>query len=164
MHAHLLISDFRFLLGYIYYPALSQCFPAFQRGPCQENQYLVLPKYNVIPECIQNPCNRANYVIFNKHCYELHKSGPCPLPELSNVIGVNETTLEIICTKGLIPMDFPTRGGLSDSTTTTTGPPSTTEVFYYDKNECFKGGKRWTREKCPQQVDERTIESIFSRP
>lgn len=127
---------------------MSQCFPAFQRGPCQQSQYLVLPKFNVIPECVRNPCDRDNFVVFNKQCWELNKSGPCPLPELSNVIGVNETTLEIICTRGFA--DILTRLGEGES-----------PDYYYNKKECFIGGKRWTNETCPQQIDDKAIQSIF---
>lgn len=160
--------------GYIYHPLTSQCYAAFTKGPCRDSEYLILPKTSVIPECIQNPCKKDNYVLFNNGCHQLDKPGPCPVPELDNVIGVNETTLEIICTKGF--NNLLTRIDLNDSkestTSTTTTTTTTTEspivngsVPYYKRKECFIGGKRWTEETCPQQIIEKeTIDSIFSHP
>lgn len=165
-----------FSTGYIYHPLTSQCYAAFTKGPCRESEYLILPKTSVIPECIQNPCRRVNFVLFNNACHQLDKPGPCPVPELDNVIGVNETTLEIICTKGfnnlLTRIDLNDSKESTTSTTTTTTTTTTTEspivngaVPYYKRKECFIGGKRWTAESCPQQIIEKeTIDSIFSHP
>lgn len=164
-----------FSTGYIYHPLTSQCYAAFTKGPCSsDSEYLILPKTSVIPECIQNPCKRVNYVLFNNVCHQLDKPGPCPVPELDNVIGVNETTLEIICTKGFeqIITRFNPNDSKESTTSTTTTTTTTTEsqivngaVPYYKRKECFIGGKRWIEETCPQQIIEKeTIDSIFSHP
>lgn len=122
--------------------------------------------------CVSNPCERVNYVPFNKGCHELDKPGPCPVPELDNKIGVNETTLEIICTKGFnlstrfssIPSSTASPSSTSTATTTTIEPEITVgQATYYNKRECFIGGKRWTLEECPQQVFEKEkIDAIFN--
>lgn len=77
---------------------MDTCYPAYTRGPCSQGQYLILPRNKVVPECKSNPCVRDHFVPFRGGCYELNKPGPCALPELANVVGVNKTTLEIICT------------------------------------------------------------------
>ncbi|XP_055321604.1 uncharacterized protein LOC129577863 [Sitodiplosis mosellana] len=159
--------------GYVFYPPSSQCFAAFKRGPCNAGNYLVLPKSSVIPECVRNPCVHDNFVSFRGNCYQLDKSGPCPVPELMNVIGVNETTLEIICTLGYTANEVfntATRFGgstekpsnqstPSDNNSTTPAP----EVIFYYRKECFKGGKRWKEEKCPQQNEQKNIDDIFGK-
>lgn len=157
--------------GYIYHPLTSQCYAAYTRGPCRESEYIILPRTSVIPECVPNPCKKANFVPFNNACHQLNKPGPCPVPEIDNKIGVNETTLEIICTKGFLTTRFsgtndsrePTTSTTTTTTTTTTESPIVNgEVSYYKRKECFIGGKRWTSEKCPQQIIEKdNIDSIF---
>lgn len=128
----------------------------------------------MIPECIPNPCIHDNYVKFIGNCYELGKAGPCPVPELMNIISVNETTLEIICTLGYTADEvFSTAtrfGGSTEkssnqstsSNNNETTPIVTTEIFFTRK-ECFKGGKRWTDERCPQQNEEKNIDEIFGK-
>lgn len=163
--------------GYIYYPSSNQCFAAYRRGPCDTGYYLILPKSSVIPECVRNPCMHDNYVNFRGNCYELDKSGPCPVPELMNVIGVNETTLDVICTLGYTAQEVfstATRFGGSNSTpsneslisnnnTTPKTPPTTEEPIFFFRKECFIGGKRWKDEKCPQQNEEKNIDDIFGK-
>lgn len=56
-----------------------------------------LGKY--IPECLPNRCNSDGLVTFQNSCHSLDKAGPCELPELSYVVGVNATTLELECIK-----------------------------------------------------------------
>lgn len=87
------------LKGYIYHPATDQCYPAHTLGPCKPGEYLILQKNKGTPICQPNPCNLDNFVPFRDGCYELDKPGPCKLPELLNVVGINETTFNIICTK-----------------------------------------------------------------
>lgn len=158
------------MLGYIYYPLKSQCYAAFRKGPCRDHEYLILPKSSVIPVCVSNPCTHNNHVLFNGVCHQLDKSGPCPYPELSNVIGVNETTLEVVCTKGFtaaqVLSTLNTRfGGSSERPSNDTSTFNVTKIAEetsYPRKECFIGGKRWILEKCPQQKLEKDIESIFS--
>ncbi|KAF5295361.1 hypothetical protein FQR65_LT01551 [Abscondita terminalis] len=85
--------------GYIYYPPKDGCFSAYKRGPCEEEQYLILPPKKVIPECRSNPCKTDGFVRFNGKCYELGKTGgPCkPASEGGGELGVNATTLELQC-------------------------------------------------------------------
>ena len=153
--------------GYIFYPPSSRCFAAYKKGPCNPGHYLILPKSSVIPECVRNPCTRDNYVNFRGNCYQLDKSGPCPVPELMNVIGVNETSLDVICTLGYTAQEVfrtATRFGVIPSSNNNTTPttPTADEIIYYNRNECFKGGKRWIDEKCPQQCEQKNIDDIFS--
>lgn len=163
--------------GYVFYPPRSQCFAAYKKGPCGPRHYLVLPKSSVIPECVPNPCIHDNHVNFRGNCYELNKAGPCPVPELMNVIGVNETTLEIICTLGFTADEVfstPTRFGGStekpsnqstpfNNNETTTASEPAPETFFFDRKECFKGSKRWTNEQCPQQNEQKNIDEIFGK-
>lgn len=85
--------------AYLYHPATDQCYPAYKQGPCESGECLILPENSGVPKCRPNPCAKDNFVQFRDECHELDKPGPCSLPELWNVVGVNETTLNIICTK-----------------------------------------------------------------
>lgn len=143
-----------FVSGYVYYPAENKCYAAFKKGPCREHEYLVLYNSTVIPVCVQNPCRHENWVRFRNSCYELGKPGPCPVPELSNVIGVNETTLEVICTKGYSYNEvLSQRLGAENNNE---------EPEYHNKKECFIGGIRWSSERCPQQNFDKNVASIFA--
>ncbi|XP_055683795.1 uncharacterized protein LOC129790339 [Lutzomyia longipalpis] len=93
--------------GYVYYPDNSMCYLVYRQGPCPENQMLILRRGKVMPECTTNPCREDGKVRFQNACYELHTAGPCRLPELSNVVGVNVTTLDIQCQK--LSVDIPNR-------------------------------------------------------
>lgn len=114
----------------------------------------------MIPECVINPCTIENYVPFKSGCHKLDEGGPCTFPELSNVVGVNETTLEIICTQDYrIQMQINTRFNNDDQsnknettaigtiTTTTPSPPiqPISNGTNYYKRECLIGGIRWTK-------------------
>lgn len=157
--------------GYIYYPEKSQCYGAYRRGPCKLNEYLILPKNDVIPKCVASPCDNENFVHFGGKCHELDKPGPCPVPELENVVGVNETTLEIICTKGF--SDFLKDRFLGDTskeqiaatifTTTTTKRPNYVDPNFYIENKCFKGGMRWIDNQCPKQNEDQNNDSQLTK-
>lgn len=144
-----LLIELMHFAGFIYYPDRDECFEAYRRGPCQFNQYLTLVKDNVIPVCVPNPCNVDGLVNFAGKCYQLDTQGPCPPTHIDNLVGVNETTLEVICTRGFINTRF------SDTSTVPTpvdATPTYVDGEYYRKNECLLGGKRWKNERCPQQV------------
>jgi len=85
--------------GFIYYPPKDGCFKAYRKGPCEANQYLILPKDKVIPVCINNPCRPDGFVQYQGKCYELEKAGgPCkPASEGGGVFSVNATTLALEC-------------------------------------------------------------------
>uniref|UniRef100_A0A1B0DNZ6 Uncharacterized protein n=1 Tax=Phlebotomus papatasi TaxID=29031 RepID=A0A1B0DNZ6_PHLPP len=123
--------------GFVYYPDTSVCYLVHRRGPCQENQILILPKGKVIPECVTNPCGNDGLVRFQNACYELHKAGPCRFPELSNVVDVNVTTLEIQCQK--LSVDLSNRF-------------SEDEIKQYEVQgevpACAKGSKRQINGQC----------------
>lgn len=140
--------------GFVYYPLENKCYEAYKKGPCRDYEYLVLHNNSVIPVCVPNPCRHENWVRFRNSCFELGKAGPCPVPELSNVIGVNETTLEVICTKGY---------SYDEVLSQRFGVNTTAEPIYYDKKECYKGGIRWSSERCPQQNFDKNVASIFIR-
>lgn len=85
--------------GYIYYPETNKCYLIYTRGPCKAGQYLILPQGRAIPQCYPNYCQKEGHVRFQNQCYELNQPGPCPLPELGNVVAVNVTTLKVQCQK-----------------------------------------------------------------
>lgn len=150
---------------------MRQCYPAWTRGPCEKGQYLILPKNSVVPECQQNRCSRDNFVPFRDGCYELDKEGPCDLgSQISNVVGVNETTLDLICTKDY-KIIINTRmseddaqanktadnGGSGNGNIVTTpqiipdDPNPIINGTIYAVKRCFVGGIRWINIKCPEQ-------------
>lgn len=156
---------------------MQRCYHAYTRGPCRQGEYLILPDNSVVPECQPNPCREDNYVLFRDGCFELDKPGPCIFPELPNVVGVNETTLKVICTKDYRAMNFTSRidpgdegnrtstqingsdsGSISSTMTTTPTISKSPDDYHpivngtkYIENRCFVGGIRWTRIKCPEQ-------------
>lgn len=138
---------------------MQQCFPAYTRGPCAPGQYLILPANHVVPACQRNPCVDDNFVLFRDACYELDKEGPCTWgKQISNVVGVNETTLEIMCTKDY-KIEIWTRLSDDDANKTMdnggngytpTPPPIIPDDpspiingTKYIERKCFIGGKRW---------------------
>lgn len=83
--------------------------------------------------------------------------GPCPPSHIDNVVGVNETTLELVCTRGFLNTRFsettvPTPVDVQTTLEPTTPEPTVIDGEYYRKKECLPGGKRWKHEQCPQQV------------
>lgn len=91
-----------------------------------------------------------------------------------NVIGVNETTLEVICTLGYTANEvFNTQTRFGGSTEKPSNQSSTfnnnnettiaTETVFYNRKECFKGGKRWADAKCPQQNEQKNLDEIFGK-
>lgn len=136
----------------------------------------MLPRDSVIPKCVHNPCQWDNWVPFRNQCYKLDEGGPCTFPELPNVVGVNETTLEIICTQDyrLMPLqnrfnEDESNGNKSTTPTTITTPVAGTTLSpepisngtNFFRRECFIGGIRWSQVDCPQQE---IIQEIFSIP
>ena len=88
--------------GFLYYPPKDGCFKAYMQEPCGMNQILILPRNEVIPECVHNPCKQNGYVRYNGNCYQLGKTGePCkPANEGGGIFGVNATTFELQCLEG----------------------------------------------------------------
>ncbi|KAI8425215.1 hypothetical protein MSG28_007029 [Choristoneura fumiferana] len=50
--------------AHIYQPATDKCWPAYRKGPCEEEHYLVLPPNSFIPVCEKNPCRLDSFVVF----------------------------------------------------------------------------------------------------
>lgn len=85
--------------GHIYYPKTDRCYSAYRQGPCEASQYLMIAPGQYIPECLPNHCITDGLITFKNKCYLLNASGPCELAELTYVVAVNETTLELDCIK-----------------------------------------------------------------
>lgn len=119
----------------------------------------------MIPKCIENPCVKDNFVELNGGCYELNTQGPCPVPKLDNRVGINETSLEVTCTKGWFESEQRVdTDGDNTSTSTTTTTTTTEKPPMYTIKDCFIGGKRYQAEECPQQIEiKKAIESTFSK-
>ncbi|KZC06216.1 PREDICTED: uncharacterized protein LOC107194934 [Dufourea novaeangliae] len=80
---------------FLYFPTNDSCHEAYMQGPCPLNYYVVLPKNEAVPRCVENPCLTDGVVQYNGVCYPLRTiGGPCG-PE--GVLGVNETTFELEC-------------------------------------------------------------------
>ncbi|KAF2897802.1 hypothetical protein ILUMI_08389 [Ignelater luminosus] len=94
--------------GFIYLPSADGCFAAYRKGPCPDNQILILPKGKVVPECVSNPCRTDGFVRYEDQCYELDKSGgPCkPASEGGGIFGVNGTTFALECLKDTQPLNL----------------------------------------------------------
>lgn len=128
------------LPGYVYHPDSDKCFQLFTKGPCQDNQYLALPRRKSIPDCIANPCRQEHKVLFRGRCHILHQPGPCPNPELSYVVGVNVTTLAVDCIK--LSVQLPSRFADEDDNNEPAVPlPDIIPV-------CADGSKRVIKELC----------------
>ncbi|XP_068619243.1 uncharacterized protein [Battus philenor] len=94
--------------GYLYHPATDTCWLAYQRGPCPEGQYLVLPKSSVIPVCENNPCAKDNLVEWKGKCEALGSSAPCGVTYPASALWVNATTVTVECVKVYIESRFST--------------------------------------------------------
>ncbi|XP_033347698.1 uncharacterized protein LOC117232459 [Bombus vosnesenskii] len=80
---------------FLYFPLNDSCHEAYRQGPCAPQNYVVLPKDEVIPKCVKNPCLEDGLVQYNNTCYPLRTTGgPCAP---NGVIGVNETTFDLEC-------------------------------------------------------------------
>lgn len=124
---HNLMHGFNPVAGHIYHAASDRCFLAYTRGPCAPNQYLILPLDSKSATCVPNVCRNDNVVSFRGACYRLHTAGPCPIPEINNVISVNPFTLELECSKS----------NLLSSTDDN-----------QETNFCRRGGLLWFNGKC----------------
>ncbi|XP_037955600.1 uncharacterized protein LOC119685402 [Teleopsis dalmanni] len=87
----------------IYHPDSDACYIAFRKGPCKEDEMLVLAPNNVIPECIKNECSDGEIRI-NKICYKFGDGAPCRNAHLSYVLGVDPTTLMVDCVRQSISL------------------------------------------------------------
>lgn len=85
---------------FLYFPLNDSCHEAFKQGPCQPQNYVVLPKDEAVPRCVKNPCLEDGLVQYNNTCYPLRTiGGPCA-PD--GVLGVNEVTFQLEC----VPTDI----------------------------------------------------------
>jgi len=118
--------------GHIYYPKTDRCYSPYRQGPCLVNQFLMIAAGQYIPECLPNRCITDGLVTFKDSCHQLDKAGPCDLPELSYVIAVNSTTLELECIRQ--NLDLASRFGEEDEPSFGT--------------TCLRGSKRAIEGKC----------------
>ncbi|XP_012535704.1 uncharacterized protein LOC105836309 [Monomorium pharaonis] len=79
---------------FLYFPLNNSCHEAYRQGPCPSGNYVVLPKNEALPHCIENPCFEDGMVPYNGMCYPLRTRGPCSSKE---VLQVNETTFQLEC-------------------------------------------------------------------
>lgn len=80
---------------FLYFPLNNSCHEAYRQGPCPSRNYVILPKNEVLPRCMENPCLEDGIVPYNGICYPLRTiGGPCA-PK--GVLGVNETTFQLEC-------------------------------------------------------------------
>lgn len=86
---------------FIYYPPKDFCYPAYRQGPCKNGEHLIIPKREVIPRCVPNPCDEG-FARYEGKCYEMGQpNGPCrPIQEGGGIFDVNATTLVVECLKG----------------------------------------------------------------
>lgn len=80
--------------GFLYFPLNNSCHEAYRQGPCAPQHYVMLPKNEVIPKCIKNPCLQDGLVQYNNTCYSLITNEYCGLNE---IIAVNKITFELEC-------------------------------------------------------------------
>lgn len=83
--------------GFLYFPLNNSCHEAYRQGPCAPQHYVMLPKNEVIPKCIKNPCLQDGLVQYNNTCYSLITNESCALNEIVNKIAVNKITFELEC-------------------------------------------------------------------
>jgi len=82
---------------FLYFPSFSlnnSCHEAYRQGPCPPKNYVILPKDEAVPRCVENPCIEDGVVPYNGTCYPLTIDGPCAP---YGVLGVNETTFQLEC-------------------------------------------------------------------
>lgn len=96
-----------------------------------------------IPECVRNPCGQDGKVMFRGACTQLQMAGPCELPELSFVVGVDVNTLQLGCIKQAVQLN--TRFEELDDATKNKLPDHIPH--------CAKGSKRDINGKCPKLQD-----------
>ncbi|OAD56935.1 hypothetical protein WN48_02460 [Eufriesea mexicana] len=85
---------------FLYFPLNNSCHEAYRQGPCTPQNYVVLPKNEVVPKCVKNPCLEDGLVPYNNTCYRLKTiDSPC---NPDGIIAVNETTFELEC----VPTDI----------------------------------------------------------
>lgn len=126
--------------GHIYYPKTDRCYSAYRQGPCLANEFLMIKVGQYIPECIPNRCNSDGLVTFKNSCHTLDKAGPCDLPELSYVVAVNSTNLELDCIRQNSELE--TRFGEDDDSDSNSNSNSTFGTT------CLPGTKRAIQGKC----------------
>jgi len=137
--------------GHIYYPKTDRCYGAYRQGPCRPNEFLMIADGQYVPECIPNRCNKDGLVSFKNGCYSLDTPGPCELPELWNVVGVNTNTLALECIRQNKPTDpdiFNRLSEPSEEESTTTTTTTTTTTISPEIYPCLPGSKRAIQGKC----------------
>lgn len=112
------------------------------------NEILILPVGQFIPMCALNRCHGDGNVRFRGNCYKLNKPGPCTYPELSYIVAVNQTTLQLDCIQEASPPLPALNDRFSEDDDATATPP-TTEIPSPITNVCPVGNRRWILQTCP---------------
>lgn len=100
----------------------------YSRGPCRQNEILVMPKTKAVPICERNNCE-GERIKFNNVCTTIESHEACKQPAKDSKaqrLYVNPTTLQLYCT-----MFTHSRVTIED-----------TDGYYEGGNDCFLGGKR----------------------
>ncbi|XP_077300254.1 uncharacterized protein LOC143921030 [Arctopsyche grandis] len=126
--------------SYIYYPDRSKCFPAFKKGPCKDNEYLIMPNNSYVPVCEKNPCYKEGFVRISRRCVQLGTA--CNIDSRRRY-GVEEGTLIPKC------LPPPNEQIASRFSPEETGAQGTNEGKI---NYCFRGCKRYFNKTCPGQA------------
>ncbi|XP_045502864.1 uncharacterized protein LOC123699866 [Colias croceus] len=112
--------------GYLYHPDSDACWPSFRRGPCKEDEHLILLALtSVIPVCNKNPCEDG-LVLWNGKCEALGAMEPCRNVFPLSTLWINATTVTVDC----VPINIDNR-------------------FVSDIGDtCLPGCKRSIKKKC----------------
>lgn len=122
-------SCFLFIPGFLFHPDTDKCWLAYQRGPCPEGQYLILPEDSMIPVCVPNPCKTDSTVLWKESCQILGAS-VCGNTYPAKVLWVNATTITIDCVTVYLNNRF------------------SVELDYETSTACPRGGWRSIENKC----------------
>lgn len=143
-----IFTQYSYNLGYLYHPNTNRCYLAHRQGPCPEGHKLTLPTTRYVPECRKNFCNQDGLVQYNRSCYKLNEPGPCPHPELSNVLGIDTKTFALKCIR-LSESNIATistRFGDEDDNEMTSQTNISAETD--SQSECRIGSRRSYQGKC----------------
>lgn len=117
---------------YIFHPQTSKCYQVYSKGPCRQNEILVLQKRKLIPICEQNNCEDGKFR-FNNICTRLESHDGCKQPNKdskSQKLYLNATSLQLYCS-----FNIPPRFTDEDSE-------------YHDERDCPPSGKRSQQGLC----------------
>uniref|UniRef100_A0A182NRT6 DUF4789 domain-containing protein n=1 Tax=Anopheles dirus TaxID=7168 RepID=A0A182NRT6_9DIPT len=139
--------------GYVYSPQEDTCYPLFERGFCQQGEYVDLARPSMIVKCTKNVCTKKGDVPYKDQCVQLHRNNfLCPKQgNVRLVIGVNVNTLQLDCVQGMLEISYTNRNTNDDEEPAegTPKPMETTTVIFYPQGKyCNNGTKAMHDGKC----------------